>query len=115
MPSFSTVKYQTDKGTIVRLRAGEAAVTLAGNAEPAGALTDGRIYAYASRPGNRRGGQLNARGLRLERFLGVGVARKRFTTFVPVFTPAALNAFTDGAALTINGEEYTIKDRIQEA
>lgn len=99
----------------MRIRIGEGAATLAGNAEPAGALTDGRVYAYASRPGNRRGGQLNARGLRLERFIGSGITRKRFTTFVPVLTPAALATFTDGAALTINGEEYTVKDRIGEA
>jgi hypothetical protein len=115
MPAFQTAKYQTDAGTIVRIRISESTATVAGNGEPAGALTDGRLFAYASNPGSRRGNQLNARGLRLERFLGIGINRKRLTTFLPVLTPAGLATFTDGAALVIGGETYAIASKIGES
>jgi hypothetical protein len=114
MPSTQLVKYQTDAGTIVRVRIGAGAAAVAGNTEPAGAIDDGRIFAYASKAGNRRGGQLNARGL-LERFTGTGINRKRFTTFVPILTPAALGTFTEGAELTINTVLYKIATKIGEA
>lgn len=115
MPSTSLVKYETDAGTIVRVRIGAGAAAVAGNTEPAGAIEDGRVFAYASKAGNRRGGQLNARGLRLERFTGAGIARKRFTTFVPILTPAALATFVDGADLTVNTVLYKIASKIGEA
>lgn len=115
MATFQTSKYETDAGTVVRIRISDAALGVLGNAPPAGAIDDPNIYAYAQNPGSKRKKQLNARGVRLQRFVGTGAARKRFTTFVPILTEAALDAVTVGATVTLNAVEYTVADKIDEA
>jgi len=115
MPATSRKKYQTDAGTIVQIRIGDAAAAVAGNTEPAGAIDDDRIFAYASEPGSSRGNKLNARGLIMERFLGTGLARKRLTTFVPILTVAALETFTAQQEITINSVAYKVARKVSEA
>ena len=115
MGQSQTAKYETDAGTVVRIRISPASLAVAGNTEPAGAIDDERIFAYASNPGSRRGGQLNARGLRMQRFLGAGLARKRLTTFIPILTQTALDTFTINQEITIGGNAYTVADKISEA
>lgn len=115
MASFQTSKYETDAGTVVRIRISDAALGVLSNTPPAGAVDDGNIYAYAQNPGSKRKKQLNARGVRLQRFTGTGAARKRFTTFVPILTETAFDGVTVGATVTLNGVEYTVADKVNEA
>lgn len=109
------VKYQTDAGTVVFIRASDATITAVGNTAISATVDDVNIYAYAQNPGSKRKKQLNARGLRLQRFTGTGAARKRFTTFMPVFSPTAFAAYVGDADLTVNSVVYTIADKINEA
>lgn len=115
MASFQTSKYETNAGTVVRIRISDAALGVLGNTPPAGAVDDGNIYAYAQNPGSKRKKQLNARGARLQRFTGTGAARKRFTTFVPILTPTAWEAVVVGSTVTLNSVEYTVADLVPEA
>jgi len=107
-------KYQSDSGTVVRIRIGTDAAALASNPAPAGALDDSNIFAFASNPGSRRKKALNARGVVLGR--SVGTAPDTFVrrTFVPILTQAGLTAITVGTAITINGVAYTVRSKINE-
>lgn len=113
--AFETVKYQTDAGTIVRIRVSSATIAAVGNTAITAAVDDGNIFAFAQNPGSKRKKQLNARGLRLERFTGTGAARKRFTTFMPVFSPTAFGSYVIQAELTVDSVLYNIADKINEA
>lgn len=116
MPRFTQPrKYQTDAGTIVRIRVADEALTAVANGEPAGAVDDAAIWAFASNPGSKRKKALNARGLILGRT--VGTAPNTFTrrTFLPVLTPAALTAIAIDAPVTLDGVEYTVRDKRNEA
>lgn len=116
MPTFTQPrKYQTDAGTIVRIRISDQGLAALANAEPAGAVTDSKIFAFARNPGSRRKKELNARGVVLGRL--VGVAPNQFTrrTFLPILTPARLTAIALDATVTLNGQEYTVRDKIDEA
>lgn len=115
MATFSTSKYETNAGTIVRIRISDAAKAVLSNAEPAGAIDDGNIYAYAQNPGSKRKKQLNARGVRLQRFTGTGAARKRYTTFLPILTKTVWDGITVGADVTLNTVAYTVADKVDEA
>jgi hypothetical protein len=108
-------KYETDEGTIIRIRATDSTAGAPGNTEPAGAVDDIRLFAKASEPGNRRNSELNARGLILGR--NVGTAPNVFVrrTFVPYFTKAAMDAVAIDSEVTINGVVYTVRDRRDEA
>lgn len=115
MPSTVETKYQTDKGTIARIRIGTSASTQAKNTAPAGAVTDKAIFAFARNPGSRRKKELNARGLILGRTVGTAPDTFVRRTFMPVLTPAALAAYTIGETVTINTVAYTVRDFINEA
>ncbi len=115
MASFQTSKYETDAGTVVRIRISDASLGVLGNTPPAGAIDDPNIYAYAQNPGSKKKKQLNARGARLQRFTGTGAARKRYTTFVPILTEAAFDAITVGSEVTLNSLTYTVADKVNEA
>lgn len=112
---YQTKKYSTDAGTVVRIRVSDQTLSYAANTEPAGAIDDGNIYAFAQNPGSRRKKQLNARGLRLQRFTGTGAARKRFTTFLPVLQKSVLDARTVGEEIVLGSVTYTVADKVQEA
>lgn len=107
-------KYSTDSGTIVRIRMGTDAAALASNPEPAGAIDDANIFAFASNPGSRRKKALNARGLVLGRTVGAAPNTFVRRTFVPISTKTALDAIAIDTAVTIGGAEYTVKSKIQE-
>lgn len=113
--SYQVKKYQTDAGTIGRIRISDQSLSFAANVEPAGAIDDENIFAFASNPGSRKKKQLNARGLRLQRFTGTGAARKRFTTFLPILTQSVLDAQTIGDEIVLGSVSYTIADKVAEA
>jgi len=112
---YQTVKYETDSGTVVRMRASDATIAASGNTAVTGTVDDPNVFAFAQNPGSKRKKQLNARGLRLERFTGTGAARKRFTTFMPFFSKTAMDAIEIGASYTLGGNTYTVFDKINEA
>lgn len=112
---YQIKKYSTDAGTVVRIRISDQSLSFAANTEPAGAIDDGNIFAFAQNPGSRRKKQLNARGLRLQRFTGTGAARKRFTTFLPILQKSVLDAQTIGDEIVLGSVSYTIADKVQEA
>lgn len=107
-------KYSTDSGTVVRIRMGTDAAGLASNPEPAGAVDDPNIFAFASNPGSRRKKALNARGLVLGRTVGTPPNSFVRRTFLPISTKTALDAIAIDTAITINAVEYTVKSKIQE-
>lgn len=112
---FLLVNYQTNAGTIVRIRTSDATIAVAGNTAVTGTPDDANIFAYAQNPGSKRKKQLNARGLKLQRFTGTGDARKRYTTFVPFFSQTALDAITIGTAITLRTVAWTVFDKVSEA
>lgn len=115
MANFSNKKYQTDAGTVVQIRISDASAAVAGNTEPAGAIDDEKIFAFASNPGSKRKKALNARGIVLGR--SVGTAPDTFVrrTFVPILTKAGLDGITIGTAVTLNGNAYTVRSKVDEA
>lgn len=112
---YQIKKYQTDAGTVVRMRISDQSLSYAANTEAAGAVDDANIFAYAQNPGSKRKKQLNARGLRLQRFTGTGAARKRFTTFLPILTKTVFDARTAGEEIVLGSVTYTVADKINEA
>lgn len=115
MASFSNQIYETDSGIFVQIRVSAQTVAVPGNTAATGPINDNRIRAYASNPGSKRKKQLNARGLNLQRFTGTGATRKRFTTFVPFFTEAALAAISPLQEVTLNSVVWTAYDKTGEA
>jgi hypothetical protein len=112
--AFQVVNYITDAGTIVRIRVSDETVGATGNTAAAGTPDDPSIFAYASNPGSKRKKQLNARGLRLQRFTGTGAARKRFTTFLPFFTKAAFDDIAIGQEYTLKTVAWVTYDKVNE-
>jgi hypothetical protein len=115
MVAFNLKKYETDAGTIVRIRISVEGSTAAGNVEPAGAIDDAKIFAFASNPGSKRKKALNARGVILGRTVGTAPDTFVRRTFLPILTRARLDAIVVNSAVTIGGKEYTVKDKISEA
>jgi hypothetical protein len=113
---LSYKKYQTDAGTIVQIRSSAQVLAFTGQAEPAGAIDDPNIYAFASNPGSRRKKQLNARGVVLTRETGVAPNLVVRRTFVPIFTKTAFDAIVVGAARpAYGGFDWVIGAKINEA
>jgi hypothetical protein len=109
-------KYQTDAGTIVRIRSSSQVVAFTGQAEPAGAVDDPNVFAYASNPGSKRKKQLNARGVILTREVGTAPNIIVRRTFVPIFTKTAFDAIVVGAARpAYGGFDWVIGDKVNEA
>lgn len=115
MASFDLKKYQTDAGTIGRIRISTDSAAVAGNTEPAGAVDDENVFAFASNPGSRRKKQLNARGIVLTRTVGTAPNTFKRRTFVPILTKAGLDGITIDTAVTVGGVAYTVASKIQEA
>lgn len=115
MPSSLLVKYQTDAGTVVRIRASDQTIGISGNTAVTSAVSDPNLFAFASNPGSRKKKELNARGIILQRFTGTGASRKRFTTFAPIFSPTAFAALNVGTEVTLAGGTYTIASKVPEA
>lgn len=112
---YKTVKYQTDAGTVVRIRVSDETIAAAGNAAPAGAVDDQKIFAFASNPGSKRKKALNARGLILGRTVGTAPDTAVKYTFLPIFTKAAMDGIEDGATYTLRDKAYTVRSRVDEA
>ena len=115
MVAFALVKYETDAGTVVRIRMSTEGAAAAGNVPPAGAVDDAKIFAFASNPGSKRKKALNARGVVLGRTVGVAPNTFVRRTFLPILTRARLDAIATDAEVTIGGQTYTVRDKISEA
>ena len=108
-------KYQTDAGTIVRIRMDEAKAGILNNTEPAGALDDPNVYAIVSDKGRRRKQSLAPRGCTFTRTGTLTQLNKVFTVFIPTFTPAAQAAVAAQASITYKGNSYDFASTIGEA
>ena len=109
-------KYETDAGTVVRIRASTQVAGITGQGTVAGAVDDGNVFAFASNPGSKRKKQLNARGIVLGRTVGTPPNEIVRRTFVPVFTNAALEAYViDAPVAAYGGFAWKILDKVQEA
>lgn len=110
-----TYKYETDAGTIVRLRMDTAKKAIASNTEPAGTVDDAKIFAVVADAGRRRKISLAPRGCVFSR-TGTGAdLNKVFRVFIPCLTPAAQTAISALASITYKGGTYTFVDTISEA
>jgi len=108
-------KYQTDAGTIVNIRMDEDKMGIEGNAEPAGAIDDPKIYAIVSDKGRRRKQSLAPRGVIFNR-LGAGAdLNKVFSVFIPACTPAALTALASGDPIVYKTLPYNFVSTVGEA
>lgn len=105
---FKNVKYETDAGQVYYCRAATSAV-IGANAEAVGSISDTRMRVKVGESTRKRGVQ--ARGLYLYRVAGtvadVGDVIK--TTFLPVFTPTAFNAFTTDQTVTVDGVNWKVR------
>lgn len=112
---FSVVKYTTDAGTVISLRASADAIAIPGNTAVSAAYDDARIRAVASSPGNKRKAGLHARGLVLGLPATAPATGYVSRTFQPIFTLTAFNAFVQGANLAYDGGQWEIVDKVGEA
>lgn len=113
--AFVESKYETDEGTVVRIRVSTETTGAAGQVIPAGAVEDSALWAFASNPGSRRKKQLNARGLVLGRTVGAAPDQFVRKTFIPILT---LTAWTDteiGDPVEVGGVNYTVRAKVPQA
>lgn len=110
--AFTNTKYESDDGVIHPIRLNSDRVAAAGTA-PTGAVTS-NAYAKISKS-NREFG-IRPRGVRLVRTLGTAPLTFKRYTFLPVLTGEAWDGaeFDPGAALTINGVQWTVAARVSE-
>jgi hypothetical protein len=108
---YDTYTYTADGGVThpIRLSTNGALAqpTVASQSAPTSSIS-------AEGGGSRRRLGLHPRGVRLKRTTGTGVARKTFSTFLPILLVADYNTLTKGAPLTVNGVAYTVSDKIGE-
>ena len=113
MSRFVDSKYELDGGLIafVRLSAEEAA---AAGTEPSGEA-DLEFHAMAS--GSRNDFGIHTRGVRLSRNVGTDAVPNLRSKFLTVLTPAAFasDTFNRGATVTIDGVDWTVGRKINEA
>lgn len=101
-----TSKYQSDAGTVVKIRLDSDKLAITGNTPPAGAVGDAQLVAIVSNPGNRRKQGLHARGVYFSR-VGAGAdLNKVFRVFIPCLTQAAQTAIAGTASITYRGQTY---------
>lgn len=102
-----TYKYETDAGTVVRIRMDEAKKAITSNTEPAGAVDDVKIFAIVSDAGRTRKASLAPRGAIFQR-VGTGDdLNKVFRVFIPCLTPAALTAIGGQSTITYKTLTYS--------
>jgi len=108
----TTVKYESDAGTIHPLRLDSTRVSAAGTA-PTGAQ-DSDVSAKVSKSTREAG--LKPRGVRLVRTIGTAPNQFKRYTFLPVLTQTALDGagFNVGATITIDGVAWTVARRLPE-
>lgn len=110
----ATYKYETDAGTVVRLRM-DTAKKIAANAEPAGGVDDAKIFAIVSDAGRRRKASLAPRGAWFSR-VGTGAdLNKVFRVFIPALTQASLTAIAALASVTYKGNTYNFVSTVSES
>lgn len=112
--SFTTTKYLSDAGGVYNIRVADASITAFGNTVPPDAITDANVDVSVGNHGQRKKPGINARGFVLERFTGVGAARKRYTTFLPILTPSVYDDFQKGEAVTIGTVEWKAAYQVAE-
>jgi len=115
MATFSETKYQTDEANIFRIRVSDDTIAAAGQTVPAGALTDAKVWAFASNPGSKRKKALNARGVILGRDVGVSPNTFVRRTFLPILQRQVWLDTEIGDPITVGGQAYTVRDKVEEA
>lgn len=105
-------KYQADNDIIHPIRLGKAALAVANNTAPEGAVTS-PIPAKVSKTNRQIG--LRPRFVRLSRETAVAGEERKLITYVnlPILTKAAFSApaFADQSAVTYAGKEYKVIQR----
>lgn len=110
----SKLKYETEEGTIVRIRLDDKKKTAAGT-EPTAALDEPNWFISVNASSRSRT-RLRARGWLYTREVPVtGEERKLiFTVFIPKLTPAAYDGSTE-TDLDYDGETYKFARKVPEA
>lgn len=111
---YAVKKYETDDGNIFKIRLSNQSSAIAGNTEPAGAITDNNVEVKVSQAGNRRKYGLSPRGVRYKRSTGTGDDIKSYYTFVPSLTQAAQTAMLAAASATFGGYAWTPYSKVNE-
>ena len=112
--STQQVKYEADSSNVYRIRASTQTIGLTENPAATGTVTDSNVKVSVSRHGRKRLNGIQARGVILAEFEGTGRARKRFSTFVPIFTKAAYAAINVGDTITLGATAYTVESKVAE-
>jgi hypothetical protein len=113
--SIVSKKYQTDQGTVIKIRLDSAKAAITGNTEPAGAITDTQLQASVSHIGNRRRLGVQARGVYFSR-VGTGTdLNKVFRVFIPAFTQASQTTIAGTTSITYKGNTFTNPVAVGEA
>jgi len=111
--SFIIAKYETDDLSVRPVRVQPETVIAATNPEATGTLAGSLIRVS----GGRRRIGTKARSMTLKQNIGAAVNGFQPTREItlPVFTKAAYDALTIGAAVTYNGSAWTVAGRSPEA
>jgi len=110
-----TSKYQTDGGSVFKIRLDAAKVAVTGNTAPTGAITDANVEVEVSEAGSRRKFGLHPRGVRGTR-IGTGAdLNKRFSVFLPALTQVSLQAILTAGSFTYKGQSYTDLSTVAES
>lgn len=112
---FQRVKYEADSGSVYLIRASTQTIGLTQNPAATGTVTDSNVKVSVSGHGNKRLNGIKARGVVLAEYEGTGRARKRFGTFVPIFTKAGYAAINVGDTITLGATAYTVESKVSEA
>lgn len=116
--SFINTKYQTNAGTIVRVRISTDVAAVSGNTAPAGALDDTALSVSSAHMSARKG-WTRARGVRVRRLIGTvgtGAAARDLFEFATItaLTPAAQTAMRSAETITYAGQTWIPVSNISE-
>lgn len=108
---FETYSYVADAGAVHPIRTS----TETALAQPTAIVGIPKTSSISARVGgSSRVRGLRARGFRLKRTTGVGVAKKSFYTFLPIFAAADYNAGVIDADITVDGIVWKISRKVAE-
>lgn len=102
---FTLTFYETNEGDIARVRVQPE--TLSTDNPPATGPADFGVRATVS--GSRRQlGRLFTRGVYVYREIGAGETLSRRFNFIPILTPTAFAALSEGDTITAGGQTWTV-------
>lgn len=107
--------YKSDAGSVYHIRVSDATAASDIGKFAAGPTTDGKVEVKVGGHGSKRKYGIFARGFVLKRRVGTAPDQFYRTSFIPCPDPANFTDAKIGTNITLNGNIWTVYDKVQEA